>query len=324
MPASRRAICRIRLPFYDMSYERLDLNRRNILNLQWATSVQKLFFSDQELPNRNHVRDFDISLNMNGSAENYFQNRPECSTSATIYPARYQLPDAISDRLGSNEERIARAELFALGSILYEITTCHRLFHELDDDVNKERKIQRLIRIGSFPGDLWKSPIAPRILVCFCPEFLPEMLSLRKKGTLFIFDHFSLPKRHSSLLYFVPFKQFSTQLRYYVCLTSLSILILVGIKNYIKKHPYRFGLQALGGVVTIASIAVVPILGAVGFTALGPVAGSAAAAWQSSIGLVEAGSFFALCQSIAMGGAAIGGIVGAGLGGAGIIAVATS
>ncbi|KAF7954528.1 hypothetical protein EAE96_005648 [Botrytis aclada] len=278
MPASRRAICRIRLPFYDMSHERLDLNRRNILNLQWATSVQKLFFSDQELPNRNHVRDFDILLNMNGSAENYFQNQPECSTSATIYPARYQLPDAISDRLDSNEERIARAELFALGSILYEITTCHRLFHELDDGANKERKIQRLIRIGSFPEDLWKSPIAPRILVCFCPGFLPEMLSLRKKG----------------------------------------------IKNYIKKHPYRFGLQALGGVVTIASIAVVPILGAVGFTAVGPVAGSAAAAWQSSIGLVEAGSFFALCQSIAMGGAAVGGIVGAGLGGAGMLAVATS
>ncbi|KAM0146241.1 hypothetical protein ACHAQE_010834 [Botrytis cinerea] len=278
MPASRRAICKIRLPFYAMSYENLDLNRQNNLNLQWATSVQKLFFSDQELPNRNHVRDFDIVLNMNGSAENYFQNQPECSTSATIYPARYQLPNAISDRLDSNEERIARAELFALGSILYQITCCHRLFYELDGDVNKKRKIQRLISIGSFPEDLWESPIAPRILVCFCPGFLPEMLSLRKRG----------------------------------------------IKNYIKKHPYRFGLQALGGVVTIASIAVVPILGAVGFTALGPVAGSAAAAWQSSIGLVEAGSFFALCQSIAMGGAAIGGIVGAGLGGAGMLAVATS
>ncbi|KAB8287401.1 hypothetical protein EYC80_010106 [Monilinia laxa] len=97
-----------------------------------------------------------------------------------------------------------------------------------------------------------------------------------------------------------------------------------GITNYIKKHTYQFGLQALGGPVTIASIAVVPILGAVGFSAVGPVARSAAAAWQSSIGLVEAGSFFALCQSIAMGGAAIGGIVGAGLGGAGILAVATS
>ncbi|KAB8287402.1 hypothetical protein EYC80_010106 [Monilinia laxa] len=85
-----------------------------------------------------------------------------------------------------------------------------------------------------------------------------------------------------------------------------------------------FRKKALGGPVTIASIAVVPILGAVGFSAVGPVARSAAAAWQSSIGLVEAGSFFALCQSIAMGGAAIGGIVGAGLGGAGILAVATS
>lgn len=81
-------------------------------------------------------------------------------------------------------------------------------------------------------------------------------------------------------------------------------------------------MQAVGGAVTIASIAIVPILGVAGFSAIGPVAGSVAAALQSSIGLVEAGSFFALCQSIAMGGAAIGGIVGAGLGGAEIIAVA--
>jgi hypothetical protein len=63
----------------------------------------------------------------------------------------------------------------------------------------------------------------------------------------------------------------------------------------------------------------VPILGAVGFAATGPVAGSAAAAWQASIGLVRAGSIFAWCQSAAMGGAAVNGIVATGLTGAGIV-----
>jgi hypothetical protein len=56
----------------------------------------------------------------------------------------------------------------------------------------------------------------------------------------------------------------------------------------------------------------------VGFGAAGPVAGSAAAAWQSSLGLVQAGSLFSWFQSAAMGGAAVGGILATGLAGAGI------
>lgn len=55
-----------------------------------------------------------------------------------------------------------------------------------------------------------------------------------------------------------------------------------------------------------------------GFGAAGPIAGSAAAGWQASIGLVEAGSIFAWCQSAAMGGAAVGGILATGLAGAGV------
>ena len=88
--------------------------------------------------------------------------------------------------------------------------------------------------------------------------------------------------------------------------------------GYIKKHPILFSLQVAGGIASLASIIALPILGAVGFGVSGPVAGSAAAAWQSSIGLVEAGSFFAWCQSAAMGGAAVGGILATGLTGAGV------
>jgi hypothetical protein len=84
-----------------------------------------------------------------------------------------------------------------------------------------------------------------------------------------------------------------------------------------------FGFQVLGGIATLASIAALPILGAVGFAAAGPVAGSAAAAWQSSLGLVQAGSFFAWCQSAVMGGAAVGGILVTGLAGGGVAVGAT-
>lgn len=42
------------------------------------------------------------------------------------------------------------------------------------------------------------------------------------------------------------------------------------------------------------------LLGLIGFTSIGPAAGSLAAFWQSCIGLVSAGSFFAFLQSFAM------------------------
>lgn len=70
-------------------------------------------------------------------------------------------------------------------------------------------------------------------------------------------------------------------------------------------------------------MAALPILGAVGFTAAGPLAGSAAAAWQSSLGIVQGGSIFAWCQSVAMGGAAVGGLLVTGLAGGGIAVGAT-
>lgn len=78
--------------------------------------------------------------------------------------------------------------------------------------------------------------------------------------------------------------------------------------TYVKAHPYRVAILMTGLVLVIVSVSVVPVLGAVGFEALGPGAGTAAASWQASIGLVEASSLFAWCQSAAMGGAALGGI----------------
>jgi len=77
----------------------------------------------------------------------------------------------------------------------------------------------------------------------------------------------------------------------------------------------------LGGITFFAlALATPAILGAIGFGALGPVAGSIAAGWQASIGSVVAGSLFAFLQSAAMGGAAMGLFMGIGAVG-GVIAV---
>ncbi|KIM79121.1 hypothetical protein PILCRDRAFT_823696 [Piloderma croceum F 1598] len=89
-------------------------------------------------------------------------------------------------------------------------------------------------------------------------------------------------------------------------------------RQYIDDNPARFALQVTGAVISTAAIITVPVLGAVGFSAIGPVAGSVAAGWQAAIGAVEAGSLFALCQSAAMGGAVVTGLAGTGAGAAAV------
>lgn len=48
--------------------------------------------------------------------------------------------------------------------------------------------------------------------------------------------------------------------------------------EYVRTHPVLAGIQILGLTVSTLSFLVMPVLGAVGFTAAGPAAGSAAAA----------------------------------------------
>lgn len=63
-----------------------------------------------------------------------------------------------------------------------------------------------------------------------------------------------------------------------------------------------------------------PILGAVGFAASGPVLGSAAAGWQAAMGAaVPAGSLFSILQGAAMGGAAVAGVTAAGAGAGAVV-----
>ena len=95
------------------------------------------------------------------------------------------------------------------------------------------------------------------------------------------------------------------------------VSIIQAVTNYAKAHPIRTGIQVAGLTLTALSVFAVPVLGLVGFTSTGPAAGSAAAAWQASIGAVRAGSLFAWCQSAAMGGeVALGVIQIAGIAGA--------
>ncbi|KKZ61599.1 hypothetical protein EMCG_00583 [[Emmonsia] crescens] len=101
-------------------------------------------------------------------------------------------------------------------------------------------------------------------------------------------------------------------------LKSIAIEILDTSGNYVKENPYQC---AAGATIMITSIVITPVLGLVGFTSIGPAAGTVATAWQSSIGAVQAGSAFAVCQSISMGGVATQTVSAVGAAGAGVAAM---
>jgi hypothetical protein len=71
----------------------------------------------------------------------------------------------------------------------------------------------------------------------------------------------------------------------------------------IQKNPYTTAVVG-GTAVAIGTTIAVPVaFSAVGFTALGPAAGTYAASWMSSIGVVQAGTWYSAIQSAGMGGA---------------------
>ncbi|KAM5436560.1 hypothetical protein MferCBS31731_005838 [Microsporum ferrugineum] len=81
----------------------------------------------------------------------------------------------------------------------------------------------------------------------------------------------------------------------------------------------KFCLAVPGALLTLTPVLGPMTLGAFGFTAIGPAAGSLAAMWHASIGNAAAGSVFAWCQSAAMGGGAASLFNAAGAVGAGIL-----
>jgi hypothetical protein len=89
----------------------------------------------------------------------------------------------------------------------------------------------------------------------------------------------------------------------------IKVLLRVSDIGFTPNNTTLLSIQLLGLSIAAAPVlspmAIPAVLGAVGFSTTGPVAGSLAAGWQSSIGLVQAGSIFAWCQSVAMGGTSI-------------------
>ncbi|KAH9208333.1 hypothetical protein DL95DRAFT_480494 [Leptodontidium sp. 2 PMI_412] len=87
------------------------------------------------------IRDWDLVLNLDGSVENIPSTQAASSQIEKVYPSCYRLPPVIWNRLSTNAEKIQRAELFALGSIFYELISGEQLFADIGPDENDEEEI---------------------------------------------------------------------------------------------------------------------------------------------------------------------------------------
>jgi hypothetical protein len=262
---------------------------------QWIEKITDHIWGSQSNSSLGVIRPWDFILAPDGSVESLPVSHIEGESSG-MYPAHYRIPPTSIDSLG-RQEQINRQERFAFGTLLYEIGSGKKPFEWLSNEEAQQRYSN-----AEFPNDVKTLP--PPLFIAILSFWSVEFADI------------------STLHPFINFQQYLTA----AVNPPLSSFhrITTGASSYIKAHPYLFAIQLIGGLFSTAAVVTLPILGAVGFSALGPVAGSAAAGWQASLGIVEAGSLFAWCQSAAMGGAAVNAIIATGAAGGGVTALATA
>lgn len=160
--------------------------------LQWMNSISNLVLNREGLAEDCGVRDWDFILSLDGSVDNQAQNAATTLLPTRKYPARYQIPTAISDRLDSAQRRVRRAERFAMGTLLYQVQSGKLLFCDLGED--ETEAIQSRFVKGEFPDDVWDFPVATRILACWCPSFGKDMLAAHSENSMFSAFSLHLPE----------------------------------------------------------------------------------------------------------------------------------
>ncbi len=160
------------------------------IRLKWVKLISDLVLNRQTLDDSFGIRDWDLILNLDGSVTNRADDASPPSPSTRVYPALYRIPDQIIEGLSSNQEKVQRAELFALGSLLYQVLSGKEVPGDLGNG-EKAEHIQFCFAKGEFPEDIWELPRAVRILGCWCPGFAKDLLATHRKDGMFRDLYFS-------------------------------------------------------------------------------------------------------------------------------------
>ncbi len=150
---------------------------RNVANILDATRTSwvngmKVFV--EKGPENEHVRPLDFLFLTDGSIEVQSPTPTSSDHLPTTYPAAYRIPPEIITDL-EPKEKVRRAELFALGSMIYEIDAGQSPFENLPDS-----DVQARYRSAQFP-QVTHLPYWLLILSCWSVEFAAELSVILSK-----------------------------------------------------------------------------------------------------------------------------------------------
>jgi hypothetical protein len=160
--------------------------------LQWVQLISNQFLDRSKLEDGCGIRGWDFILGLDGSAVNLASNNASsCSSDPVtkVYPARYRIPAVVIERLTSSTEKVQRAQLFALGSLLYHLLSGKEMFNGIGED---DGDIESHFIKGEFPEDVWELPKAVRILGCWCPGFAKDLLAAHRANGTFLAPIFGI------------------------------------------------------------------------------------------------------------------------------------
>lgn len=159
--ATTETTCRIRL--YDGT-QLVDLkdypNTTPELRQQWATSILTHLGTPASEP-QTRIRAWDLLAHLDGSVQclpaplptatsNSVSSASDNNNIESVYPIRYRLPPStLPSGSLTTQELVARAEIFALRSLLYEVLKGRKPFEDPPDD-----EVQRRFAAGEFPTDV--------------------------------------------------------------------------------------------------------------------------------------------------------------------------
>ena len=137
------------------------------IRTSWANEVMKHFAKTDEKPYTS-IRQWDFVAGIDGSIESL----PMPTVEGDLiegYPARFQIPPSTLHG-PDHEEKVRRAERFAMASLLYEIMTGRKPLEGLTDD-----EVRRCFAVGDFPDDAAALPNGLFILSGWSAEFSQEL-----------------------------------------------------------------------------------------------------------------------------------------------------
>lgn len=139
------------------------------IRTSWANKVIKWFGQAGETPSS--IRPWNFIAELDGSVVSLPLPGVEGSL-AEGYPIHFQIPSSSLEGL-DHEEKVSRAEKFAMASLLYEIMTGRKPLQELPDDELRHR-----FSNGEFPDDVDTLPNMLFILSGWSAHFSQELTRL--------------------------------------------------------------------------------------------------------------------------------------------------